>query len=279
MTGAWRAELRAAVGRLAAAGVESPAADVRLLAAHLAGCAPLEVGFLDAAPAGFAEALARRERREPLQHITGTAAFGPLDIAVGPGVFIPRPETEVLADWVVRRLRGVPAPRVVDLCTGSGALACYIAHEIDDAAVVAVELSPDAATWARRTVADNGLGGRVTVVEGDATDAGLLADMAGGVDAVVCNPPYVPAAGPVAPEVDADPDLAVYGGESGMDVIEKLLDPVARLLRPGRVFGIEHDDTTAAETAALVDATGRFTPAEHLCDLAGRERFVTAARL
>ncbi|WP_448854008.1 peptide chain release factor N(5)-glutamine methyltransferase [Corynebacterium frankenforstense] len=284
-----RAAVRAAARTLGAAGIETPLVDARLIAAGLLGCGPLEVALHEEVPAGFEAAIARRAGREPLQHILGSAPFGPLELFVGPGVFIPRPETEVLADAAVRRLGaatsggvggGAAGPVVVDLCTGSGALALYIAHELPGAQVTAVELDEAAAGWARKNIDALGLG--VELVAADVTDPGLaaaggpLAHLAGRVDCVVANPPYVPEAGEVAAEVGADPARAVFAGADGMAVIEAMLANVSALLKPGGWFGVEHDDTTAAATRAAIDATGRFTQAKSLRDLAGRERFAEA---
>lgn len=271
--------LRDAARRLAAAGVPSPAVDARLIAAHLLDVGPMEVlRHVDGpVPEGFDAAVTRRAGREPLQHILGVAPFGPLDLAVGPGVFIPRPETEVLADWGVRRLAGVRAPRVVDLCTGTGALALYVAHARADAEVAAVEKHPDAWEWARRNAA--AIAPRVRLLRGDATDPGLLADWHGTCDLVLTNPPYVPETGDLDPEVYADPPEAVFAGVTGMDVIPALLPVIHSLLAPGGAVGIEHDDTTSEQVLAAVRAHGGFTGPQVLHDLTGRARFVTASKL
>ncbi|AGF72229.1 peptide chain release factor N(5)-glutamine methyltransferase [Corynebacterium halotolerans] len=274
--------LREAAARLHAAGVPSPAVDARLIAAHLLGVGPMEVlrHAEGPVPDGFDDAVARRAAREPLQHILGTAPFGPLDLAVGPGVFIPRPETEVLADWGVRRLaevRGADAPRVVDLCTGTGALALYVAHARADAEVAAVEKQEIAHAWARRNIA--ALAPRVRLVRGDATDAGVLADWHGTCDLVLTNPPYVPETGDLDPEVYADPHEAVFAGESGMDVIDAMLPTIHALLKDGGAVGIEHDDSTSEQVRQAVRAHGGFHEPEVLTDLTGRARFVTASKL
>ncbi|KQB86354.1 peptide chain release factor N(5)-glutamine methyltransferase [Corynebacterium lowii] len=261
---------------LAGAGVESPEVDARELAAHLLGCSPLEVTLRAAeTPPGYWELVERRARREPLQYILGQAAFGPLSLAVGPGVFIPRPETEVLADWAVRGLRGVDKPLVIDLCTGSGALAAYIVHQRGDAQVVAVERSPEAAAWARRNLEPLGVELRL----GDATDPALLADLAGKAHAVVSNPPYVPESEGLPAEIYHDPHEAVFAGADGMSVINRLVGPAAALLRPGGLLGIEHDDTTALAVAELVAGLPLMSPPEPLRDLSGRDRFVIAGKL
>ncbi|MEJ4099834.1 peptide chain release factor N(5)-glutamine methyltransferase [Corynebacterium mastitidis] len=271
-----REDLAHARDALARAGVPSPEVDARELAAHLLGCSPLEVALRGGeTPEGYAELVARRARREPLQHILGRAAFGPLDLAVGPGVFIPRPETEVLADWAVRRLRGVERPLVIDLCTGSGALAAYVAHHRRDATVLAVERSAEAAAWARRNLDPLGVELRL----GDATDPALLADLRGQADLVVSNPPYVPESGDLPAEVYHDPHEAVFAGADGMSVIDRLVDPAAALLRPGGFLGIEHDDATARAMARRVQRCPLLGEPSPLRDLSGRERFVIASKL
>lgn len=271
-----RSELARAREELARAGVPSPEVDAREIAAHLLGCSPLEVGLREGTlPPEYAELVRRRARREPLQYILGQAPFGPLSLAVGPGVFIPRPETEVLADWAVRAVRGVDKPLVVDLCTGSGALAAYVAHVRGDARVIAVERSAEAAAWARRNLDPLG----VELREGDATDPALLADLAGRAHVVVSNPPYVPEADDLPAEVYHDPHEAVFAGADGMGVINRLVEPAAALLVPGGHLGIEHDDTTARQVARVVARCAGLSAPLALRDLSGRERFVTASKL
>jgi release factor glutamine methyltransferase len=274
-----RALLADAVARLGAAGVASPRVDAELLLAHCAGVRRSRLITLDDVPAEavsrFAALLERRARREPLQHLTGTAPFRNLELAVGPGVFVPRPETELLVDAVLPLLAGVPAPLVVDLCSGSGALALAVADEVSAGRVIAVERSGTALGWLRQ----NAAGSRVEVVAADVTSSGLLPAERGCVDAVLSNPPYVPAATPVDPEVRADPDEAVFAGADGLSVIPAVLDRAAELLRPGGVLALEHDDTHAQAVPALLCAgTGWDQVCEH-ADLSGRARFVTARRV
>lgn len=269
--------LRDAAERFRASGVPSPEWDARVLASELIGCGHMDIP-LDAQPIpGFAIAyegwVARREAREPLQHILGTAWFGPLELKVGPGVFIPRPETEVLADWGVRVLRDVAKPRVVDLCTGSGALAAYVKNERPDADVFAVELSEDALPFARSNLAQD-----VHLVHGDATDFSLLAELDGTVDLVLTNPPYVPETPDLEPEVYRDPHMAVFGGADGMEVIDRLVPRIAKLLRPGGKVGIEHDDATSKAVQVALLNSGRFHDVAVLRDLTGTARFVTAIK-
>lgn len=270
-----RQALRDAAERLSAAHVPSPEVDARLLAAGLLGVGPMELYAHTDIPEGFWEAIARREAREPLQHILGTAPFGALDLAVGPGVFIPRPETEILADWGVRQLAQLPAPRVVDLCTGSGALALYIANARPTATVVGIEKHAEALGWAQK----NAQGTTAQMLAGDVTDAETLGEWHGTVDLIVSNPPYVPLTPDLDPEVYADPPEAVFGGDTGMDVIDLMLPLISRLLRPGGQVGIEHDDTTSEAVQQVLHSHGGFKHITVLEDLTGRARFVTASKL
>lgn len=268
-----------ATATLAAAGVASPLFDAQLLAAHILGCGHTQL-FLhnsDEMPAEYELLVSRRAAREPLQHIVGTAPMGHLDLAVGPGVFVPRPETELLGDWAVRTLRsrGVDRPRVLDLCAGSGALALYVATLVPEASVVAVELDPAAAQWTQHNIAAHAPG--VKLMLGDVTDPRLLTGVKP-FDVIVSNPPYVPEMTAVEPEVQRDPHHAVFSGETGMDVIRGMVHNVARLLRPGGAVGIEHDDSTAAEVCAVLAATGMFSDIVSHQDFGGRDRYVTATK-
>lgn len=258
------------------AAVPSPGNDARLIAGHLLGIDKLQL-FLrgdDPVPAGFDDMVARRAAREPLQYILGVAPFGPLELKVGPGVFIPRPETEMLAEWSVKSLDGISEPRVVDLCTGSGALAAYLAHERADAEIAGVEKSPEAAAFARRN-----LPARVQLILGDATSPELLAEWDGSCDLVVSNPPYVPETPDLDPEVYQDPHEAVFAGVDGMSVINEMVDQIHRLLRSGGVTGIEHDDDTSSQVQEVLWSHGGFTDVAPLSDLSGRARFVTASKV
>lgn len=271
------ATIRQAAATLAEAGVASPLFDAQELAAHVLGCSRMDL-FLRAGedlPEEFDQLIARRANREPLQHILGTAPFGPLVLRVGPGVFVPRPETELVGEWAVGTLRamGVEKPCVVDLCTGSGALACYVASQVPGAEVTAVELDPRAREWASRNAADYG----VRVVAGDVTDPELLPALVECVDVVVSNPPYVPEAVEVSPEVAADPHHAVFSGETGMDVIAAMAPVIFRMLRPGGALAIEHDDSTASLVVGVLERCGFEDVCSHQ-DLAGRDRFVTAIK-
>ncbi|MGH6913090.1 MAG: N5-glutamine methyltransferase family protein, partial [Stackebrandtia sp.] len=212
-------------------------------------------------------------RRRPLQHLTGSAGFWRFDLAVGPGVFIPRPETELLAEWALRSLQGVERPTAVDLCAGSGAIAKAILCDRPDATVYAVEADDAAAAWLRRNLADTS----AAVVRGDAVAGETLAELDGTCDAVLSNPPYVPTHVVTGPEVAADPPSAVYAGADGLDVIRPLAPRCAALLRPGGVVAIEHDETHGQAVVALLRSAGLVDVADHR-DLAGRPRFATARR-
>ena len=274
-----------AARRLGAAGVASPRVDAELLLAHVTGrtrSGLLTLDDVDAATAArFNRLLDQRADRVPLQHLTGRAAFRYLELAVGPGVFVPRPETEQLVEWALARLAGTPAPVVVDLGAGSGAIALSLAHEHPGAQVTAVERDPDAAEWTRLNAGARAAAGDrpVEVVAGDMTDPRLLAGLDGTVDLVVSNPPYVPDGAGLPREVaDHDPPLALWGGPDGLDVVRGLLRTAARLLRPGGALGIEHADQQGTALPALVRASGGWDDVADHPDLAGRPRYTTARR-
>ncbi|MDU0478418.1 peptide chain release factor N(5)-glutamine methyltransferase [Staphylococcus chromogenes] len=270
-----------AAATLADAGVASPLFDAQLLAAHALGCDRMEL-FLrsqDPMPEEYQELISRRAARVPLQHITGTAPMGHLDLAVGPGVFIPRPETELLGDWAVRWLRKQPAsndnrPKVLDLCTGSGALALYVATLVPQAEVTAVELDEVAAEWTRKNIAR--YAPDVELVLADASAPDVLVGRS--FDVVITNPPYVPSVAEVSPEVQQDPYHAVFSGESGMDFISAVAPNIVRWLNDGGAVGIEHDDSTATAVQDVLAKTAAFSQIKSHKDLAGRDRFVTAIR-
>ncbi len=267
-----------AAGTLAAAGIDSARADAEFLAAHVAG---VERGSLllvepdEAFLERYREVIRARAQRIPLQHLTGTAAFGPVTLSVGPGVFVPRPETESLLEWALAQPLPVH-PLIVDLCTGSGALAVALAAARPRATVIAVDDSPNALDYARR----NAEGTEVRLVEADVTAHGLLAEYDGAVDLIVANPPYIPDGAQLEPEVaQHDPRHALFGGPDGTSVIGPIAAQAARLLRRGSGrIGVEHDESTSAKTVAVFDRTGAFTEVVSRCDLAGRPRFVTAVR-
>ena len=272
-----------AVRELAAGGVESPRVDAELLLAAVLGVPRARLLTLDAVPddaaARFATLVAERAARVPLQHLTGSAPFRFLELSVGPGVFVPRPETELIAGWVLDRIAGADRPRVVDLGTGSGAIALSVAHEHPGARVVAVERDAGAIEWTRHNAAVRAAAGDtpVELLAGDMTDEHLLTALDGAVDVVVSNPPYVPDGARLPREVaDHDPPLALWGGPDGLDVVRGLLRTAARLLRPGGWLGIEHADVQGTSLPALVRAAGGWTDVADHPDLAGRPRFTTA---
>lgn len=272
-----KALLEQATERLAEAGVASPRVDAELLLSHVTGVprALLVVAArLDEVQRrSFAELVDARARRVPLQHLTGSVGFRYVDLEVGPGVFVPRPETELLAGWAIEAASPLERPMVVDLCTGSGAIALSIVHEVPHARVHAVELDELAFGWAQRNLDGTG----VDLRQGDMAEA--FTDLDGSVDVVVSNPPYIPleAWESVAPEArDHDPDLALWSGDDGLDAMRVLEQVAWRLLKPGGVVGAEHADAQG-QTAPGVFA-GRWTDVHDHLDLAGRPRFVTARK-
>jgi release factor glutamine methyltransferase len=281
--------LRDAVAALDAAGVPDARVDAELLAAHVLS---LSRGGVQAAAirgdglsaedaASLAALVARRAAREPLQHLTGRAPFRHLELDVGPGVFVPRPETELLAQLAIDALRAdaSPEPVAVDLGTGSGAIAIAMATEVRHARVYAIERSPDAYAWASRNVArlapDN-----LEISLGDLADAAeALQELAGTVAVVASNPPYVPDdAIPRDPEVRLfDPPQALYGGPDGLDVVRVLSGVGLRLARPGGLIAIEHGEWQGEAVRAVLTADGWRASATHP-DLTMRDRVTTALR-
>jgi release factor glutamine methyltransferase len=283
-----------ATATLAQAGVSSPEHDAWALLEHASGRSRAALVALDAEQASeipgieafHQDLVPRRAAREPLQHLTGRAAFRFLELSVGPGVFVPRPETEAVAGVAVDEARRRAAPVVVDLCTGSGAVALAVAFEVPTARVHAVDVDPAALSWAALNVAALGLSERVELHAADVADllpaggaAGALAGLAGRVEVVVANPPYVPdadGAGMDQEVRDHDPAPALFGGPDGLAVVRTVVAVAAFLLRPGGLLVCEHDARHASAVRALAGAgwldvtTGR--------DLSGRDRYVRAWR-
>ena len=275
-----------AIDVLAMAGVPSPEADTDLLIGHVLGMSRGQVqakaligAVVDAEQLmTVTEFIERRALREPVQHITGLAPFRTLELAVGPGVFVPRPETELVVQFAIDALAAVPSPEplAVDLGSGSGAMALAMAVEVPHAHVVAVENSPQAFVWTTRNVRRYG-DDRVRLVFADLANA--LPDLNGTVDVVASNPPYIPVdAVPRDPEVRLfDPPHALYGGVDGLDAVRALALTAHRLLRPGGTLVIEHGELQAEPIAAIVRAAG-FTAVSGHRDLLGRDRATTAHR-
>ena len=278
MTTRLRCAIESAATLLADAGIDSARYEAEELAAHLTGTERGRLPLIDSPDDTFFDryhaAIATRSRRVPLQHITGTAAFGPLRLLVGPGVFIPRPETEAILEWATAQ--HLPeAPVIVDLCTGSGALAIALAQHWPEARLLGIDDSDAALEYARK----NSAGTKVELLHADVTKPGLLTDLDGQVDLVVANPPYVPDGAPVEPEVSHyDPSHAVFGGADGMTVVNAIVRLAGRWLRPGGFFAVEHDDTTSSLTCELISGTELFDDVVAQTDLTGRPRFVTAGR-
>ncbi len=279
-------EIAVATIRLAEAGVDSPRTDAELIAAHVHGVGRgglHQVRDADFDPR-FWDEIARREAREPLQHITGLAYFRFLELAVGPGVFVPRPETEVMTGWAISRLRemDVAEPVVVDLGTGSGAIALAIAQEVPRAQVHAVEADPVAHQWAQRNIARCASAaphtrGRVMLHAGDFACA--LPSFGGDVDLVISNPPYIPVGAVVPPEVaEYDPAGALWGGEDGLDAVRVIEGVARRLLRADGLVAVEHGAPQGAAVYWIFAEERGWRDTRNHKDLAGRDRFVTARR-
>jgi release factor glutamine methyltransferase len=276
-----RAALASATAELTAAGVSSPRTDAELLAAYVLGIPRGRLILVDDFTSDqlttLRRLLAERATRVPLQHLIGHVPFGDIDLAVGPGAFVPRPETELLVAWAQTK----PARVVVDLCSGTGAIALAMAHACPDATVFAVEQDPEAAVWLRRNAAARSVAGDrpIEIILGDVTDPQVPPlSLDGTVDLMLCNPPYVPDGTPVPDEVMHDPRAAVFGGPDGLAVIGPVVRRSVTLVRPGGWLAIEHDDTHATAVADLLVATDSYTDIELHQDLAGRPRFTVARR-
>ncbi len=269
--------LAEATETLEAAGVESARHDAESLLSHVTGVPRMSLVTM-AKPDGiqrdaYLKLIGARASRIPLQHLTGSAAFRYVDLEVGPGVFVPRPETELLAGWAIDHARTLTDPVIVELCAGSGAISLSIVHEVPRASVHAVELDEPAYVWAQRNLADTGVDLRL----GDMADA--FPDLDGTVDIVVANPPYIPldAWESVAPEVrDHDPSLALWSGDDGLDAMRVLEQTAWRLLKPGGVVGAEHADAQGESAPGVF--THRWNSVRDNLDLTRRPRFVTATR-
>ena len=283
---ALRTAVRTATDRLAEAGVDSPEHDARALAVHVLGLErPSDLLMVDdlqpEQATAFDELVARRAERVPLQHLTGQVGFRHIVLEVGPGVFVPRPETESVVQWAVDAVRaeGWQSPLCVDLCTGSGTIAFALANEVPGATVHAVERDPDALAWTRRNAALRVAAGdpEVQLHLGSAEDA--LPGFDGTLDLVVSNPPYVATSEAHIPDpevVDHDPGIALWAGEDGLDVVRLVEQAARRLLKPGGLVVVEHSDRQGRSAPELFEQAGGWGDVQDHRDLAGRDRFVTA---
>ncbi len=258
-------------------GVESPVPTAEGLLSHVLGTDRTGMyareGLTSREAKLFGRALCRRCVGEPLQHVTGEQGFRRLTVRVRPGVFVPRPETEVLVQVALDGLTETKTPTVVDVATGSGAVALAIKDERPDATVYAVDLSPEAVALTRENA--QALDLEVTVLEGDLLSP-LPGDLRGGLDAVVCNPPYVAleARDSLPPDVLAEPELAVFGG---IDIYERLFHQAFASLRPGGLVAAEIEESTAASVSAAAEQEG-FAELSVRRDLTGRDRVVSGRR-
>ena len=281
-----RTVVRDAVDRLEKAGVPSPEHDARALAVHVLGLSRPSDLLLAEDPdddqlAAYEQLVARRAQRVPLQHLTGSVGFRYLSLEVGPGVFVPRPETESVVQFAVDALRDVPNPLCVDLCAGSGTIAFALANELPGATVHAVERDPAALAWARRNAANRVKAGdpEVQLHLGSAEDA--LPGFDASLDLVISNPPYVATSEAHIPDrevLDHDPGIALWAGEDGLDVIRLVEQAARRLLKPQGLLVVEHSDRQGRTAPELLERAGGWAQVQDHRDAAGRDRFVTARR-
>jgi release factor glutamine methyltransferase len=275
--------LRAAKAQLSESNISE--VDAEYLLAHTLGLTRMDLHnpvILEATLLGFSDLnileeqffdlLDRRLNFEPLQYLTGTAPFRYLDLQVGPGVLVPRPESELLVEAVLQHIKNLPQPvSVVDLGAGSGALSLAIATEAPGSRVIAVEKSPEAIIWLKKnvsTIAEN-----VRVVEGDVDDAlpGIKCDV------VIANPPYIRQGQKLPRDVEAfEPHVALFGGPTGLEIPHMFINAAARLLKPQGVLVIEHGEDQAQEIAKLLDVD--FSEVASHDDLVGRPRWSSAVR-
>ena len=273
------------------AGVSSPQVDAQLLLAHTIGVQRSQLLTADSLTSQqeleFEALVARRANREPLQHLTGVAHFRHISLAVGPGVFIPRPETELLVEAAIAHLKNIPQPRLVaDLCAGSGAIALSLALEVPGTTVHAVELSDAAVKWLTRNVSEHAVqleaaGSQVIIHHGNAGDRDLLSEFAGKFAAVVSNPPYIPDAMiPRDPEArDHDPAIALFSGDDGLAAARDIVLVAGEALAAGGFFGMEHADVQGESMPNLLkEMTGIWSQVKDNQDYNKLPRFTTALR-
>jgi release factor glutamine methyltransferase len=280
-----REAIRSATEQLAAAGVDSPEHDAKALALHVLGLEKpsdllLAEGFDEGQAAAYVDLVTQRAKRVPLQHLTGSVGFRYITLEVGPGVFVPRPETESVVQWAVEAIarEGWSNPLLADLCTGSGTIAFALANEVPGATVHAVERDPDALAWTRRNAANRVAAGdpEVQLHLGSVEEA--LPDLDGRFDLIASNPPYVATSEAHIPDpevVDHDPEIALFAGEDGLDVIRLVEQAARRLLKPGGLVVVEHSDRQGESAPAVFEG---WLEVEDHKDLTGRDRFVTARR-
>jgi len=275
---------------LAHAGIDSAHVDAALLLASVmrierSALSPFADIPLDE-ESTFRLLVNERAERIPLQHLTGEAHFRHITLEVGAGVFVPRPETELLVEEGIRALCQHEGARVaVDLCAGSGAIALSLATEVPHTTVYAVEKSPEAFKWLTRNVERHqvqlaSIASQVECMQGDATDVSLLAKLAGSVDVVLSNPPYIPDEMiPRDPEArDHDPAMALFGGPDGLDVARGVIEVAQQLLKPGGLFGMEHADVQGQSVPALLAESPAWSTIEDHVDYNKLPRFTTALR-
>ncbi len=286
-----KATITKATALLTEAKVSSPQVDAEILLAYVVGVERNELfaaGNLTTKQVKvFENLVARRANRVPLQHLTGVAYFRHLALAVGPGVFVPRPETELLVEAAIKHLKTVSSPRIaVDLCSGSGAIALSLALEVPGTTVHAVELSDDAFKWLTHNVVDHAakleaVNSHIVVHHGNAGDRSLLMEFANQVDALVSNPPYIPSEMiPRDPEArDHDPAIALFSGFDGLDVAREVVVVAAELLKPGGFVGMEHADVQGESVPALFNSMpNTWSEVQDNLDYNKLPRFTTAVR-
>jgi release factor glutamine methyltransferase len=276
--------LESATDKLTSAGVTSPSVDAELLGCFVLGIERSELTMLSLREELFPEdkivqfetSVARRVKREPLQHITGLAPFRHIELHVGPGVFIPRPETEQLVELAIESIKKIEKPLVVDLCSGSGAIAISLATELEGSRVFSVELSEQAFEFLSNNYQKYGLDTKSAKNE-DLANA--FDELEAQVDLVISNPPYIPdSAVPVDLEVQLhEPSLALYGGEDGLDVIRRISDRALYLLKPSGLLLLEHADTQAQAISQLLLNQG-WQEVISSQDLAGKDRMISARK-
>jgi release factor glutamine methyltransferase len=276
--------LESATDKLTSAGVTSPSVDAELLGCFVLGIERSALTMLSLREelfpedkiAQFETSVARRVKREPLQHITGLAPFRHIELHVGPGVFIPRPETEQLVELAIESIKKIKKPLVVDLCSGSGAIAISLATELEGSRVFSVELSEQAFEFLSNNYQKYGLDTKSAMNE-DLAHA--FNELEAQVDLVISNPPYIPdSAVPVDLEVQLhEPSLALYGGEDGLDVIRRISDRALYLLKPSGLLLLEHADTQAQAISQLLLNQG-WQEVISSQDLAGKDRMISASK-